>query len=164
MAGAIRVESEVGQGTTFRLYFPETLEREAPKPEEPVAEILEGHETILIVEDDDVVRTFMKRALERAGYRVLVAEHPEAGLTVARMCPDRIDLAITDIGLPGISGLEFVRELASIQSSVPALYISGYADAVLAREGTRPKASQFLQKPFSAADLLKRVRLILTGG
>jgi PAS domain S-box-containing protein len=164
MAGAIRVESEVGQGTTFRLYFPETLEREAPKPEEPVAEILEGHETILIVEDDDVVRTFMKRALERSGYRVLVAEHPEAGLAVAKMCPDRIDLAITDIGLPGMSGLEFVRELASIQSSVPALYISGYADAVLAREGTRPKASHFLQKPFSAADLLKRVRQVLTAG
>ena len=164
MGGAIRVESEVAQGTTFRLYFPETLEREAPKPEEPVAEILEGHETILVVEDDDVVRTFMKRALERAGYHVLVAEHPEAGLAVAKMCPDRIDLAITDIGLPGMSGLEFVRELASIQSSVPALYISGYADAVLAREGTRPKASHFLQKPFSAADLLKRVRQVLTTG
>ena len=71
---------------------------------------------------------------------------------------------ITDVVLPGMTGPEFVREFASIRSAVPTLYISGYADAVLAREGTRPKASQFLQKPFSAADLLKRVQLILSGG
>ncbi len=164
MAGAIRVESEVGQGTTFRLFFPETLEREAAKPEVPAAEPREGHETILLVEDDDVVLTFLRRALERHGYRVLVAGHPEAALALARTCPERIHLVITDVVLPGMSGLEFMRELASIQSAVPALYMSGYADAVLAREGTRPKASHFLQKPFSAADLLKRVRHVLAEG
>jgi PAS domain S-box-containing protein len=164
MAGAIRVETEVGQGTTFRLYFPETHEREADKTEPVSGDLMLGHETILIVEDDDVVLTFLRRALDRQGYRVLVAEHPTAALALARAYPDRIDLVITDVVLPGMTGVDFVREFASIQSAVPTLYISGYADAVLAREGTRPKASQFLQKPFSAADLLKRVRLILTGG
>jgi CheY-like chemotaxis protein len=164
MAGTIRVESEVGRGTTFRLYFPETHEPEADKPEPVAGDIPLGHETILIVEDDDVVLTFLRRALDRHGYRVLVAEHPTAGLALAKAYPDRIHLVITDVVLPGMTGLEFVREFASIQSAVPTLYISGYADAVLAREGTRPKASQFLQKPFSAADLLKRVRLVLTGG
>ncbi|HKV99539.1 MAG TPA: ATP-binding protein [Vicinamibacterales bacterium] len=164
MAGAIRVESEVGRGTTFRLYFPETHEPEADKPEPVAGDIPLGHETILIVEDDDVVLTFLRRALDRHGYRVLVAEHPTAGLALAKAYPDRIHLVITDVVLPGMTGLEFVREFASIQSAVPTLYISGYADAVLAREGTRPKASQFLQKPFSAAELLKRVRLVLTGG
>jgi CheY-like chemotaxis protein len=164
MAGAIRIETEVGQGTTFRLYFPETHEREADKTEPVSGDLLLGHETILIVEDDDVVLTFLRRALDRQGYRVLVAEHPTAALALAKAYPDRIDLVITDVVLPSMTGVEFVREFASIQSAVPTLYISGYADAVLAREGTRPKASQFLQKPFSAADLLKRVRLILTGG
>jgi PAS domain S-box-containing protein len=164
MAGAIRVESELGRGSAFRLYFPETHEREVEKVEPLAGELPEGHENILIVEDDDVVLTFLRRALERQGYRVLVAEHPKAGLALAKAYPDRIHLVITDVVLPGMTGLEFVRELASIQSAVPTLYISGYADAVLAREGTRPKASHFLQKPFSAADLLKRVRHILTAG
>jgi two-component system cell cycle sensor histidine kinase/response regulator CckA len=164
MVGAIRVETELGQGTTFRLYFPETHERAAEKPEPVSGDLPLGHETILIVEDDDVVLTFLRRALDRQGYRVLVAEHPTAGLALAKAYPDRIHLVITDVVLPAMTGLEFVREFASIQPAVPTLYISGYADAVLAREGTRPKASQFLQKPFSAADLLKRVQLILAGG
>jgi CheY-like chemotaxis protein len=164
MAGAIRVETEVGQGTVFRLYFPETHEREVEKVEPFGGEVPHGHENILIVEDDDVVLTFLRRALERHGYRVLVAEHPKAGLALAKAYPDRIHLVITDVVLPGMTGLEFVREFAAIQPAVPTLYISGYADAVLAREGTRPKASHFLQKPFSAAELLKRVRQILTAG
>jgi PAS domain S-box-containing protein len=164
MGGTIRVDSEPNRGAIFRLYFPETHVREADKVEPVVADVPLGHETVLIVEDDDVVRTFLRRSLERQGYRVLVAEHPAAALTLAERHRDHLHLVITDVVLPGTTGLELVRQLLLIQPGVPALYISGYADAVLAREGTRPKASHFLQKPFSAADLLKRIRQILSAG
>ncbi len=164
MQGAIRVESAPARGAVFRLYFPATHERAAGTGEPPVAEIAGGHEAILIVEDDDVVRTFLERTLDRHGYRVSVAARPQAALTMVERGNERFDLVITDIVLPGMTGLEFVRQLDRIQPNLPALYISGYAEAVLAREGTRPKAGHFLQKPFSAADLLNRIRQILETG
>ncbi len=103
----------------------------------------------------------MKRTLEQLGYRVLVAEDPESALALVSQPPERVHLLITDVVLPGMTGLDLARELTAIQPDVRTLYISGYADAVLAREGTRPKASHFLQKPFSAADLFKRIHQIL---
>ena len=133
------------------------------RPSPSTGELPRGHETILIVEDDDVVRTFLRRALDRHGYRVLVAEHPTAGLALAKAYrrSDRSgDHRRRDAGQDR-AGFRAAVRVDPIRA-VPTLYISGYADAVLAREGTRPKASQFLQKPFSAADLLKRVRQILT--
>jgi len=161
MAGAIRVDSELGRGTTFRLYFPETHERESARPEPLTGEIPGGHETVLVLEDDEGVRAFLRDTLERHGYRVLVAEQPAVARAIAETYTDRIDLVILDVVLPGTTGTEFARELAGIRPGLPTLYISGYADAVLARQGTRPKASNFLQKPFSAADLLRRIRHLL---
>ena len=161
MAGAIRVESEPGRGSTFRLYFPETHEREAERPEPIIGEAPGGHETILVLEDDDGVRSFLRDSLERHGYRVLIADQPAVARSLAETFTDRIDLLIVDVVLPGTTGTEFARELADVRPGLPVLYISGYADAVLARQGTRPKASNFLQKPFSAAEVLKRIRRLL---
>jgi CheY-like chemotaxis protein len=162
MAGAIRVSSEPGRGTTFRVYFPETRVREAAAAQGPrVAPQLAGTETILLVEDDPAVRSFLKELLEKHGYRVIEAEHQASALTRVQTYADPIHLIITDVVMPGGTGPELVRALAQVRPGVPALYISGYADAVLQQEGATPKASEFLQKPFSSDDLLVRVRQLV---
>jgi PAS domain S-box-containing protein len=163
MAGTIRVASEPGRGTTFRVYFPETRIREAAMSQGPrVAAQLAGTETILLVEDDAAVRAFLKELLEKHGYRVLQAEHQAAALARVQAHADPIHLIITDVVMPGGTGPELVRALAQLRPGVPALYISGYADAVLQQEAAPPKASEFLQKPFSSDDLLVRVRQLVT--
>jgi len=161
MGGAIRVESEPNRGTIFRLYFPETRARETAevRPVQPQAP--GGSETLVLVEDEDMVRTLLLTTLKRSGYRVLSAAHPSAAVTLLETHPEPIHLLITDVVLPGVSGPELVRTIARLRPGLPALYISGYADAVLERQGTFPKASHFLQKPFTAAELLTRIRQIL---
>ena len=161
MGGAIRVDTEPGRGTTFRLLFPATAEREAADRTAAPRELPRGSETVLLVEDDDVVRTFLSSTLKRYGYKVLTAGHPAAALAIAQGHPDVIHLLITDVVMPGTSGPELARSVETVRPGMPTLFISGYADAVLARQGVVPKATQFLQKPFSAADLLTRVRQIM---
>jgi PAS domain S-box-containing protein len=162
MGGVIRVASQPGMGATFRLYFPAARLPEAPSmPGEPPA-LAGGTETLLVVEDDASVRAFLTEVLQKQGYRVIAAENRLTALIRAQAHPGAIDLVVTDVVMPGGSGPELVRELADFRPGVPALYISGYADAVMAQHGGFPKASHFLQKPFSAADLLARIRLILT--
>jgi CheY-like chemotaxis protein len=162
MGGVVRVQSELDHGTSFRCYFPETRDREiVARPSTP-AVTPRGTETVLLVEDDDAVSRFLAGTLRRHGYQVLVAAHPAAAVALAKTHPDPIHLVITDIVLPGGTGLDLVQDLTQIRPGVPALYISGYADGVLSHEGTFPKASHFLQKPFTAADLLSRVRQVLS--
>jgi PAS domain S-box-containing protein len=161
MGGEIQVESEPALGTTFRMHFPETHEREVPVRPPAPEDLPRGRETLLLVEDDAVVSRFLAGTLSRHGYQVLTAAHATAAVTLVRAYLDPIHLVITDVVLPGVSGPELIRTLAEIRPGLPTLYISGYADAVLARQGTFPKASHFLQKPFSAIELLTRVRQIL---
>jgi PAS domain S-box-containing protein len=162
MGGVVRVDSEVGRGARFRLYFPETRDREVAARPPAQAQTPGGTETILLVEDDDGVSRFLSGTLRRSGYQVLVASHPAAAIALVEASTDPIHLVITDVVLPGGTGLELVLDLAELRPGLPALYISGYADGVLADQSTVPKASHFLQKPFSAADLLTRIRQILS--
>jgi PAS domain S-box-containing protein len=162
MGGAVRVESEPNKGTAFRLYFPETRDREVIARSQAHADAPRGTETVLLVEDDEAVSRFLAGTLRRHGYQVLVAAHPSAAVAVVKNHAGPIHLAITDIVLPGGTGLDLVHNLTDIRPGLPALYISGYADGALSEEATFPKASLFLQKPFSAADLLSRVRQILS--
>jgi DNA-binding NtrC family response regulator len=127
-----------------------------------VAAQLAGTETILLVEDDGAVRTFLKELLEKHGYRVLPAEDQAAALAGVQAYAEPIHLIITDVVMPGGTGPELVRALAQLRPGLPALYISGYADAVLQQEATPPKAGEFLQKPFSSDDLLVRIRQLVT--
>jgi PAS domain S-box-containing protein len=165
MGGLIRVVSELGQGTTFRIYLPET--RQLAVVAAPAAPLPppRGHETLLLVEDDEAARIFLVRTLERHGYRVLPAEHPTVALAIAQAHSDRINLVITDVVLPGIVGPEFVKALADLRGDkppLPVLYISGYANGSPVWQGEVPRASHFLQKPFSAGELLNRIRQILS--
>ena len=163
MEGMVTVSSEPDQGATFRLYFPEARMRAEAVAAGRVgaSDLPRGKETLLLVEDDEAVRVFLAQVLERHGYRVIAAEHQTAAMDLVREHNEPIHLVITDVVMPGGTGPELARAFELVCPGVPVLYISGYADAVLAQQGTLPKAGYFLQKPFSAADLLTRIAQIL---
>ncbi len=163
MGGAVTVISAPNQGTTFRLYFPETHVRPETALGAVPSDTPRGFETLLLVEDDESVRTYLARLLESQGYRVVAAQHQHDALSVVQGMTDPIHLVITDVLMPGGTGPELVRALDQIRPGIPALYISGYADdAALKAQGKFARASHFLQKPFTAADLMSRIRQILT--
>ncbi len=107
------------------------------------------------------MRRFLAKVLERSGYRLIVAARPDLALAMAQTAEEPIHLVIADVMLPGGTGPELVKALEHVRPGLPVLYISGYADPALAHDGPLPKASHYLQKPFSADDLLQRVRQIL---
>ena len=162
MGGLVRVASQAGSGSTFEFFFPEAQAHETAVIKAPVPDLPRGDQTLLLVEDESSVRTLLQDTLERHGYHVIAAEHQAAALALVRARVDPIDLVITDVVMPGGTGPELVQALEAIMPGVPTLYISGFADPVLGQHGF-PKASHFLQKPFSAGDLLLRVNQILTG-
>jgi PAS domain S-box-containing protein len=161
MNGTVRVTSRRHDGTTFRFFFPETRGAEASVVAAAATDLPDGSQTVLLVEDEESVRTFLARALERHGYQVLAADHQAAALARAAAHGSAIDLLITDVVMPGGTGPDLARALARIRPGVPVLYISGYADVVLSQRSLVPIASHFLQKPFSASDLLVCVNQIL---
>jgi PAS domain S-box-containing protein len=162
MGGAVRVFSRPGEGATFRLYFPEARGREAAIEPAAVIAVHRGSETVLLVEDDVAVRQYLTQVLEQQGYRVIAAENQDAALARVQAHVEPIHLVVTDVIMPGGTGPELVRALDQVRPGLPALYISGYADVVLSRQATVPKAGHFLQKPFSASDLLGKIRQILS--
>jgi two-component system cell cycle sensor histidine kinase/response regulator CckA len=160
--GYITVESEVGHGATFVLYFPATdepvpalgpLTRESPTV---------GSELVLLVEDDSGVRGLVGRALKRHGYRVVEAGTGEEALAVAQTVKEHIDLILSDVVMPGMQGPELVAQLKVTRPRSKVLYMSGYpTDAFsLGREGTDSPA-EWLQKPFTTGGLLQTVRRLL---
>jgi CheY-like chemotaxis protein len=161
MGGTIRVRSALNHGTTFSLYFPKTRARAEPVPSVPEF-ALAGSETVLVAEDDESVRRFICQVLELHGYTVLEAADQAQALAAVQNHAGSVDVIVTDVLMPKGSGPELVRALAQVLPDVPALFISGYADGALARRVTFPKASHFLQKPFSAADLLARIRHLIS--
>jgi len=161
MSGLLRVSSHPGSGATFRIYLPVARVREAASASTVAVKPPRGTETVLVVEDEAAVRSFLVEALQLHGYRVLAAENQATAVALAEAHTGSIDLFIADVVMPGGTGPEVVRSLAAVRPGVPTLYISGYADTVLAQEGAFPKASHFLQKPFTAPELLSRIRQIL---
>jgi CheY-like chemotaxis protein len=164
--GEIAVESEPGQGTTFRILLPATDERIEPRvaQEQPAPAAVPGTGTILLLEDEKVVRDLVRAILERDGFRVIEASAPEEALAASLRDHERIDLLLTDVVMPGMSGLDVARALGGPDRSLKVLYMSGYSDDAVLRPGLLEPGSAFLQKPFSANELTTKVRAMLDGG
>ena len=156
--GYIWVESEVGAGTMFQTLLP----RVAPPAASPVIqEVLDfraGGETILLVEDDPVVRRMASEVLLSKGYNVLAASSGAEALQIAQKHQGRLDLLLTDVVMPTMTGPELVRQFSSQFPYLRALYMSGYTDDAIEKHGVRGKAVRVLQKPFTHDMLARGVR------
>ncbi|MCZ6783484.1 MAG: ATP-binding protein, partial [Proteobacteria bacterium] len=157
--GTIAVDSELEKGTTFRIYLPRAVDAEgAFSQPERRAEIVGGTETVLLVEDDRMVRSRMENTLEANGYRVLSAENGEKALETARRAhPTSIQLLLTDVMMPGVGGIELAAQLRQARPGLRVLFISGYAQDGIG-EGALDERTRLLQKPFTSRDLLMAVR------
>jgi PAS domain S-box-containing protein len=159
---SISVISAPGAGTTFSVYFPRSdgfaLARAAEKDADTP---LSGTETILLVEDDGAVRNLVERVLKSRGYTVLAAQHGGDALQLASDQDLEIDLVLTDIVMPAMSGRELVEALQSGRPNVRVLYMSGYTDDEIVRRGLYDPRMSFIQKPFTAPDLAMQVRTVL---
>ena len=164
--GNIWVYSEEGRGTTFKIYFPRvTAAAEEYKRSNGVIEAPKGCETILLVEDAALVRTLAREVLETAGYCVLEAASAEAALKVCESINGtRIDLLLTDVVMPGMSGNDMSKILLAKHPNMPVLYMSGYTDEAIVQHGVLEAGINFLQKPFSPGALALKVREVLDRG
>jgi PAS domain S-box-containing protein len=168
--GGIAVESRPGRGTTFRIYLPRVdaaaPEEPAPafEPEEavPAAEAPRGGETLLLVEDDEMFRELLRQVLENQGYRVLAAENPAVALAFAAEHGATIKLLLSDIVMPGGTGVDLAQTLKPRYPDLRIVFMSGYTDDALAsRDADRTYADAFLEKPFATQDLLRLLRGLL---
>jgi PAS domain S-box-containing protein len=159
--GEIRVESEVGRGSTFTVYLPQV--DEAVDPPEPVVvhEDLRGGETILLVEDSETVRKLVKRYLEKHGYTVIDAPSGIDALRCAKRHDGDIDLLVTDVVLPKMDGHALAQRLNRIRPGMKVVYMSGFSDDALSRHGVVASDIVLVQKPFAQPVLLREVRRIL---
>ncbi|HEX4964327.1 MAG TPA: response regulator [Thermoanaerobaculia bacterium] len=157
--GHVAVYSEVGQGTTFRIYLPRTLEAAAPRLPVPAGTRPPGGgETILLVEDNDELRSAAQGVLETLGYRVATAANGPEALAALEERGGRIDLVICDVVMPGMSGQEVVERLRARRPEIRVIFMSGYTDNVVLRHGILEGEFDFLEKPFSADRLAAKIR------
>ena len=160
--GFVWVDSEVGRGTVVRVYWPETLQEAVQVVEPPATRPAErGREIVLVVEDERVVRALMLRNLTRLGYRCVEAADAEEALRVLEQEEGHVDLVITDVVMPGISGGDLGLRLAERYPALPVLYTSGFADDDVIRRGLLDASRPFLQKPFAPSELGRKVREVL---
>jgi PAS domain S-box-containing protein len=156
--GYIWVYSEAGQGATFKVYLPRIAA--TPQPLERAAEgaVRGGTETVLVVEDEAQVGDLTRRILEAQGYRVLIARDGGTALELVRTRSDPIHLLVTDVVMPGMSGRALAVELLRQRPDLKVLYLSGYAPDAVVQHGVLEPGTAFLQKPFTAATLSRKVR------
>jgi len=161
IGGFIFVESEVGRGTTFKLYFPPAVKPAAPAPPPAAREDHPtGTETLLVVEDETAVRNLVASALRHDGYQLLLASSAEEALKVVEAHSGRIDLLLTDAIMPGQSGLELANMMVAKQPGLPVIVMSGYTEENLSISGLTERPA-LLQKPFTPRDLRRRIREVL---
>ncbi len=160
--GWIWVYSEPGHGATFKIYLPRVTEAVAPAaPSPPPPASVRGSETVLLVEDDDLIRNLVQRVLKANGYRVLVAANGREAEQVAEQHAGPIHLLMTDVVMPGMNGREVAERLAAARAGVRVLYLSGYTDDAIVHHGVLEAGVAFLQKPFTPAVLGRKVREVL---
>jgi signal transduction histidine kinase/CheY-like chemotaxis protein len=165
LGGDLWLQSEPGQGSTFHVYLPriEGVVKHTPsRGASPVSRV--GSGTVLLAEDDHALRVLTERVLVSAGYTVLAARSGAHALEIARDHQGRIDLAISDVVMPELSGPEFVEELRRARPEVRVLFVSGYTDDEVMRRGVLEGETAFLQKPFAPDQLLEKIREVEAEG
>jgi two-component system, cell cycle sensor histidine kinase and response regulator CckA len=160
--GRIEVKSEPGEGTVFRVYFPEArAEAETAAPPVKASGKPSGKETILLVEDEAAVRALAETILTQLGYRVLVADSGQSAIGIWEESRGRIDALLTDVIMPHMSGGDLAHRLRDINPRLKVLFMSGYTDDMIASHGVLAGETQLLQKPFSAETLARKLRDVL---
>jgi two-component system, cell cycle sensor histidine kinase and response regulator CckA len=164
--GAIQVTSQPGQGAAFEIYLPRAPgdAARAAAADRAAAPAVGGSETVLVVEDEETLLKVATRILSAAGYRVLAAAGGAEALQLVERDPGTIQLLLTDVVMPGMSGRVLAERLASIRPGIKVLYMSGYDDDALVHHGVLEEGVQLLGKPFSPAELARKVREVLDAG
>jgi PAS domain S-box-containing protein len=162
--GYIFAHSEHGSGTTFRIYLPKVLDP-AGQPgvakQPPLA--TGGSENVLLVEDEESVRELVRETLKSKGYSVMEAPDGIQGMKVAESFEGKIDILITDVAMPGMSGHELAKHVAALRPGIKILFLSGYTEDAIIHEGVLDPGTAFLQKPFTLQALARKVRDVLHG-
>jgi PAS domain S-box-containing protein len=162
--GYIFAHSESGAGTTFRIYLPKVLD---PAGQPGVAKQPQvatgGSETVLLVEDEESVRELVRETLKSKGYSVMEAPDGIQGMQVAESFEGKIDILITDVAMPGMSGHELAKRVAASRPGIKILFLSGYTEDAIIHEGVLDPGTAFLQKPFTLQALARKVRAVLHG-
>jgi PAS domain S-box-containing protein len=156
--GYVMPYSELGHGTTMKIYLPRALHAVDLQSAAPVEPIPYGAETVLLVEDENALRELTRTILEQAGYLVLEAAGGDQACQIVRETPGKIDLLLTDVVMPGVSGKELAKRVKGNRPALKILYMSGYADDVVAHNGIVAQGTVLIQKPFTKRTLLTRVR------
>ncbi len=163
--GFVNVYSEVGRGTTFRIYFPRLTSE--PGEEEDVVPLVAttpGSGTVLVVEDDDLVRELVTSSLERIGYTPLVAASPEAAIEICSGVQGAsIRMVLTDVVMPGMNGMELREKIREVNPGMRVLFMSGYTANVIVKHGILKPGVFFIQKPFTVGELSQRIEEVLRG-
>src|SRR3989442_1684927 len=159
--GYIWLYSEVGQGTSFKIYLPR-IDAAEPQPAAAEAAVpLDGSETVLVAEDEDAVRQIIEKALQARGYTVMVARDGNEALAIAGRHAGQIDLLVTDVVMPDMNGRALSERLTHVRPTIKTLYLSGYTDDAILHHGVLEEGVAFLQKPLSLGALARKVREVI---
>ena len=164
--GFITVDSEEGKGTTFRIYLPRYRGEPAAQPvdaERLTPRDITGQDTILLVEDEEAVRSFAARALKLRGYHVMEAAGGEEALEIVNSFQGKIDLLITDVVMPSMDGPTLVRAVKRLRPDMAVIFMSGYAEEAFRRHDEKAEDLHFLPKPFGLKQLAAKVKDVLSG-
>jgi two-component system cell cycle sensor histidine kinase/response regulator CckA len=165
--GFITVDSELGRGTTFKIYLPrrkvDAGETGPAETAPAVTRDVTGQDTILLVEDEEAVRSFAARALRMRGYNVLEASGGEEALALVRNDDTKIDLIITDVVMPNMDGPTMVRHVKALKPNLAVIFMSGYAEEAFRRNDQNSEDIHFLPKPFGLKQLAAKVKEVLAG-
>jgi two-component system cell cycle sensor histidine kinase/response regulator CckA len=157
-SGFISVDSVPGEGTTFKIYFPRISEpAEIIQEIKPSRKILSGHKTVLLVEDEQALRKLTRKMLLEMSLTVLEAENAFQAIEIAKRTETSIDLLLTDVIMPGMSGWALAETLCPQRPGMRVLYMSGYPDGVIAKRGVAGSGISILRKPFTRDELTRRI-------